>query len=72
MEVASEIEESLVVIPYLVMDGLNGSKSTLTPLRNLREKKIVIYFSLIFKLIIVSIFILEWLRSSALETKSNP
>ena len=59
MEVASEIDESMVAIPYLVMDGLNGSKSTLIPLRNLREKKIVIYFSLIFKLIIVSIFILE-------------
>ena len=39
MEVASEIDESMVAIPYLVMDGLNGSKSTLIPLRNLREKK---------------------------------
>ena len=31
VEVTYEIEESLVAIPYLIMDGLNGSELALIP-----------------------------------------
>ena len=58
----SKVEESLVVISYLVMDELNGSEFALIPLRNLRKKKkkkTSFIFLTLFKLIITSIFIHE-------------
>ena len=39
VEVTFEVEESLVVILYIVIDELNGSEVALIPWRNLREKK---------------------------------